>query len=74
MNISLKDGGGTTEKASIDGIRILVRQCSSQVNIEVIPVLRGTVHPADSTSASNNILDSHRPRTQLWEGTGAQLP
>jgi predicted nucleotidyltransferase component of viral defense system len=40
-------GSVVTENAIADGTRLLVRQRSAQIKIEVTPVLRGTVHPVD---------------------------
>ena len=40
-------GSIVTENAASDGTRIVVRSRSAQIKIEVTPVLRGTVHPAE---------------------------
>ena len=40
-------GSVVTENAAADGTRLVVRQRSAQIKIEVTPVLRGTVHPVD---------------------------
>ncbi len=45
--------------ASQDGTRIVVRQGSTQIKIEVTPVLRGVVFPAEIRSVSAKVEDTY---------------